>query len=264
MALNFFDNFDLSDWFNVLKYVPSIFVNVLRHIDKELTKSLATLSPIKQRRVCYNYLIFNFDKFLSLINRRCGVSVSENEMYFIQFLIFKICVEYAGKATNARSDEHFINAKKVNLGLLDSDEVGDHVNVINDCWNNGVGVMCIQFESGATTFEALCREAAVISCLGIDNIKNKISGSIFGEMKSWSPLKLKNFGNLARFAVLKNSLSKDHLLLGLVICPYVLVGSGVPNLLCASFAEINWNKEYCGNMIFLAPNISYCNIFLYL
>ena len=240
MALNFFDNFDLSDWFNVLKYVPSIFVNVLRHIDKELTKSLATLSSIKQRRVCYNYLIFNFDKFLSLINRRCGVSVSENEMYFIQFLIFKICVEYAGKATNARSDEHFINARKVNLGLLDSDEVGDHVNVINDCWNNGVGVMCIQFESGATTFEALCREAAVISCLGIDNIKNKISGSIFGEMKSWSPLKLKNFGNLTLFAVFKKFIVKR---------PPVIRASDMPLRVsrkrCSKFVMC----EFCGNKL---------------
>ena len=96
------------------------------------------------------------------------------KMYYIQFLIFKICVEYAGKATNARSKVHFIDAKKVNLGLLSSDAVGDHVAVINDCWKKGVGVMCIQFETSATSFDALCREAAVISCLGIGNIKNKI------------------------------------------------------------------------------------------
>ena len=131
LAINFLENVDLPNWFSVLKYVPSIFVNVLRHIDKELTKSLATLSTNKPRRVCYTYLIFNYDKFLSLEKRRCGVSVNEDEMYFMQFLIFKICVEYAGKATNARSDAHFINAQKVNLGLLGSDAVGDHITVKN-------------------------------------------------------------------------------------------------------------------------------------
>ena len=240
MARNFLENVDLPKWFNVLKYVPSIFVNVLRHIDKELTKSLATLSYNKPRRVCYTYLIFNYDKFLSLVKRRCGVSVSENEMYYIQFLIFKTCVEYAGKATNARSDEHFIDAKKVNLGLLSSDAVGDHIAVINECWKQGVGVMCIQFETNATSFEAHCREAAVISCLGIGNLKNKISGSVYGEMKSWSNLKLKNFGELTLYAVFKKFVIKR---------PPVIRSSDMPLRATSKRCSRNVMCEFCGNTL---------------
>ena len=158
----------------------------------------------------------------------------------MQFLIFKSCVDYAGKATNARSDMHFLNAKKVALGLKSSEDFGDNIAAINECWGNGSGVMCLPFETNATSHEALCREAAVIACLGLDNIKNRVSGSLHGEMKSWDFIKLKNFGELTLFAVFKKFIVKR---------PPVIRAGDMPLRVGSKRCSRTVMCEFCGNTL---------------
>ena len=58
---------------------------------------------------------------------------------------------------------HFKCAKKVHLGMMALEGVAGQVAAICHCWRNGGGVMCMQFESDATSHEAHCREAAIRS-----------------------------------------------------------------------------------------------------
>ena len=103
---------------------------------------------------------------------------------------------------------HLKNAKKVYLGILPLEGVDGQVAVVYHCWINGGGVFVVQLESGATTLEAHCREAAMISALGLNNIENKVAGATYGDMKLWSEVKLKNFGEMLLFLTFKSFIAK--------------------------------------------------------
>jgi hypothetical protein len=145
---------------------------------------------------------------MSLMMRQSGFCLGENVTNFHDFKLFKGSIVYVGKGTEYRKNMHFKCAKKVHNGLISLDSVADQVAAICSCWSNGGGVMCIQIESEATTCEAHCREAAIISALGLENLANKISGSVYGEMKQWSNIKLNNFGEMTLFVAFKNFIAK--------------------------------------------------------
>ena len=240
LALAFFDSLELSTWFREICYVPSVFINVLHHFDKELIKSLASVNKTKPRRNCYTYLIFNYDKFVSLVRRHSGVSIWADTVDFGEFVIFMECVEYAGKATNARCDDHFRCAIKVCQGLLSLNAVSGQVGFIYDCWKNGGGVMCLQLENGSTSLEAHCREAAIISCLGLGQLQNKVNGSKYGQMKSWSDVKLKNFGLLTLYISFMKFVIKR---------PPVIRASDVPFHVGTRKCSKKYVCEVCGNIL---------------
>ena len=210
LALRYFESIDLLDWFSSIKYVPPIFVNVLRYFDKALTKALGlALNFDKPKsRTCYNYLIVDATKFISLMWRRSGLSFRKNSPNWHDYWLFRSCIVYVGKGTNARIDMHFKDAKLVYIGELDPAMVSGQVAFISTCWENGGGIFNIQFESAATAHESLCREAAVIEALGLNNLENKILGSKYGEMKTWSQEKVRNFGEILLFIVFKNFILK--------------------------------------------------------
>ena len=117
--------------------------------------------------------------------------------------------------------------------------VDGQVLAICHCWKNGGGVMCVQLESDATSQEAHCREAAMISALGLNNVTNKISGAAYGDMKNWSKEKLTNFGEMILFVTFKNFIVKRPP----VIHAADIVLSSTPrlqkSLLCASCGNFN-------------------------
>lgn len=195
--------------------MPWIFINVLCFIDRTLTESLKRsiicghLSKLsKTKRSFYNYLLIDANKFSSMMMRCSGLSLGENETNFHDFKLFKSCIFYIGKGTNGRRDAHLKCAKKVHLGQLSIKEVNGQIVAICKCWENNGGVMNIQIEAEATTYEAHCREAAIISALGLINLKNKISGAKYGDMKLWSDVKLNNYGEMTLFIAFKNFILK--------------------------------------------------------
>ena len=206
LAMHYFENIELFDWFSALKYVPSIFVSVLCHLDKALTKSLELVQCLakNQNRTCYNYLIIDANKFISLMRRRSGMSSSMHSPSWHDYQLFRSCIVYVGKGTNARRDMHFKDAKLIYIGHLDSAMASGQASFISTCWASGGGVYSIQFEGEATAHESLCREAAVIEALGLVNLKNKILGAKFGDMKTWSHEKVRNFGEILIFIAFKN------------------------------------------------------------
>lgn len=210
LAMTYFESFELYEWFSAVKYVPPIFVTMLCYFDKALTKSLGLVhnSAKPKNRYCYNYLIVDAKKFVSLMRRRSGLSLNKHSPTWHDYWLFRSCIVYVGKGTNARRDMHLKEAKLVYIGELDPQMASTQAVYIATCWENGGGIFSIQFESEATSPESLCREAAIIEAVGLINLENKILGSRYGEMKTWSNVKVRNFGEILLFIVFKSFILK--------------------------------------------------------
>ena len=115
LAMHYFESIKLFEWFSTIQYVPPVFVNVLCYFDKALTKSLGLAhSFVKPKsRTCYNYLIVDAGKFISLMQRRSGLSFSKSSPNWHDYWLFRSCIVYVGKGTNACREMHFQDAKLV-------------------------------------------------------------------------------------------------------------------------------------------------------
>ena len=71
ISLKYFENFDIISWFQSIRNVPWIFINVLCFIDRNLALSLdvavkqGLLKP-RNKRAYYKYLILNGQKLFCL------------------------------------------------------------------------------------------------------------------------------------------------------------------------------------------------------
>ena len=63
------------------------------------------------------------------------------------YWLFRSCIVYVGKGTNARRDMHFKDTKLVYIGELDPAMVSGQVVFVSTCWKNGGAILNIQFES---------------------------------------------------------------------------------------------------------------------
>ena len=134
---------------------------------------------------------------------------------------------------------HFKVAKKLHLGMISMQGVDGQVLAIYLCWKNGGGVMCVQLESDATSNEAHCREAAMISALGLDNIANKISGAAYGDMKNWSIEKLNNYGEMLLYLAFKSFIVKRPPVIHAADVVLSCTSGLQKSLLCASCGNFN-------------------------
>ena len=160
------------------------------------------------KRAFYTYVIIDASRFVSLMSRQSRFYLGENVVNFHDFALLKECIIYIGMGTIYRKNAHFKNAKKVMAGLIDSKSVPGQVSAICSCWNNGGGVYCIEIEPESTTFEAHCRETAMICAVGLKNLENKNAGSLYGIMRNWSSIKLRNYGEMILFLAFKNFIVK--------------------------------------------------------
>ena len=162
------------------------------------------LKPRKFKIVFYKYLIIDAKKFFSLMSRRSGLNLGEDEPNFNDFELFKLCILYIGKGTNSRRDAHLKSAKKAFAkNHLFANDNG-LASCICKCWKDNGGIFSVQLEAEANGYEALCREAAMISVLGLQNIKNKINGTMYGEMRDWPSVKIKNYGEMLLYMAFKS------------------------------------------------------------
>ena len=162
------------------------------------------LKPGKSKRVFYNYLIIDAKKFFSLMSRRSGLNLGEDEPNFNDFELFKLCILYIGKGTNSRRDAHLKSAKNAFVNNKHFANGNGLASCICKCWMDNGGIFSIQLEAEANGYEAHCREAAIISVLGLENLKNKINGTMYGEMRDWPSVKVKNYGEMLLYTAFKS------------------------------------------------------------
>ena len=120
LALHYFESINLFEWFSTIKYVPPFFVNMICFIDEALTKSLGLAQNFVQAkyRTCYNYLIVDANKFISLMWRQSVLSFSKKIPNCHDDCLFRSCIVHVGKGTHAHRDIHFKDAKLVYIGEL--------------------------------------------------------------------------------------------------------------------------------------------------
>ena len=99
--------------------------------------------------------------------------------------------------------------------------------------------MCMQFESDATSHEAHCREAAMISALGLGNITNKNAGIAYGDMRQWSSIKLNNYGEMLLFLAFKSFIAKRPPVVRAADVVLSRVPRAQKSLLCARCGLLN-------------------------
>ena len=174
-----------------------------------------SLKQPKVKRNFYNYLLVDTRDLVSLISCRSLFKLGEIEPNFRDYCIFKKNIFYVGKGSSYRMNMHLKNAKKLFLGYPSKKGFGNNQeHRIVNCWRTGGSVMVVQLDQWATHFKAHCREAALISALGLQNVYTLIKGSIYGDMRLWSKTKLNNFGEMTLYLTFRKFLLKRPPLIG--------------------------------------------------
>lgn len=74
---------------------------------------------------------------------------------------------------------------------------------IIDIWRANKGVICLQLFHHITPAEAYTREAAIIDCLGVENLANIKRGDYYGIAKSWTMRDRKKLGVLLLYKAMQ-------------------------------------------------------------
>lgn len=74
---------------------------------------------------------------------------------------------------------------------------------IIEIWLADKGVICLPVFHNITPVEAYTREAAIIDCLGVENLTNIKRGDYYGISKSWSRRDRKKLGVLLLFKAMQ-------------------------------------------------------------
>ena len=98
---------------------------------------------------------------------------------------------YVGKGMHDRCFQHLELVQDM-VGNLDKDDVKG--NIIANNWRNGMGIYVVSGFHCSTNEESFNREAAVIDCIGLDKLTNKIKGTKYGNIVKWNDIKTYNYG----------------------------------------------------------------------
>lgn len=89
--------------------------------------------------------------------------------------------------------------KPINVDLKTKQQDSLKLDRINDIWRAGKGVICLPVFHNIMPVEAYTREAAIIDCLGVENLTNCKRGDYYGTSKSWTMRQRKQLGVLLLF-----------------------------------------------------------------
>lgn len=74
---------------------------------------------------------------------------------------------------------------------------------IIEIWRANKGVICLPIFHNITPIEAYTREAAMIDCLGVENLTNIKRGDYYGISKSWTMRDRKRLGVLLLYKAMQ-------------------------------------------------------------
>ena len=79
------------------------------------------------------------------------------------------------------------------------------VETIGSAWAGGHGIMLIKIGDFLSSYEACCREYALIKALGLEKLSNKINSCSYGALQDWTEQRIINYGNMMLFYALEKS-----------------------------------------------------------
>ena len=82
-----------------------------------------------------------------------------------------------------------------------NDRFNENGKLIKMNWENGKGVHNFRGFECSTREEALNREAALIECIGIENLANKNKGTFSGGIRNWKQVKINNYGMFILYVI---------------------------------------------------------------
>lgn len=114
---------------------------------------------------------------------------------------FLASIFYVGKGKSNRPYAHLYDAIKIYQGtkvdMLNSKQFESaKLERIINIWESGSGVVCLPIFHNILPVEAYTREAAIIDCIGIQNLTNLKRGDYYGHSLSWTMRQRKQLGVL--------------------------------------------------------------------
>ncbi|KAK5648343.1 hypothetical protein RI129_003235 [Pyrocoelia pectoralis] len=155
-----------------------------KSLEEALTKEFSHPDPARKWREgvnksSFSYLLLDPRLTKNLPNRAEQISPAEVWKTFLNSIF------YVGKGKRARPYAHLYDAVKLwNTGvLIDSNKKLQH---ILDIWKDDYGVICLHVFQNVIPVEAYTREAAMITALKLENLKNNKLGQFYGTPLTWS------------------------------------------------------------------------------
>ena len=196
------DNKSVSHSYEIFISTQKFYLAILRKSIQGYLKC-GTL-PTVPGKSFYNYLIINASRLLRLLD-----DIDDNEDITSHHLEeLKKAIDYAGKGNNGRKLDHLRDGKKIIQKQLKLSKVCAKYSKITQIWEKGHGIVCLQIFGESDHYEAHCKEFAIIKAIGLNNLTNVNSGSVYGDMKDfWNSNEIQNFGNMILHNTLKMCIS---------------------------------------------------------
>lgn len=138
------------------------------------------------------------DSFTQFFMWAKGRAVDRMHIYMMQsnYIIVRTLLNFSGffNFKAIISNPFAGSGKVVELAAKYQDSL--KLDRIIDIWCSGKGVICLPIFHNITPAEAYTREAAIIDCLGVENLTNLKRGDYYGITKTWSTRDRKKLGVL--------------------------------------------------------------------
>lgn len=107
--------------------------------------------------------------------------------------IFLSSVFYVGKGKRSRPYSH-LNEAILHWIETTKTRPNKKIKHILDIWREGKGVVCLHIFQNVIPVEAYTREAAIISAMKLENLKNAKSGDFYGVAATWTQRQKRQLG----------------------------------------------------------------------
>ena len=177
----------VSDQFNERK------LEELDHMDRDMCCQIASLpccqalesssagASKSQIREYYNYILMD-----PRTQNLSSTNIPESE----RWKSFCDSIFYIGKGWGTRPYAHLKDAARFQNQDDNIVKMDDKIGRILEIWQSGQGVLLFDVFKSGTPEEALCREAAMIHAIGLNNLTNSQRGTFFGQASGRQKSKL--------------------------------------------------------------------------
>jgi len=181
-----------GNWLNEL--------DTYRRLERDVFQEFVSPNPSRRWRegmakTSFTYLLLDPRITQNLPNR--AADLTEPEVWSI----FLNAIFYIGKGKRSRPYSHLYDA--FHAWTDNQINTSRKINNILDIWRNNCGVICLHVFQNIIPEEAYTREAAMIDAIGIEHLKNDISGQYYGIAATWSMQQKQKFGRYLLYKALQ-------------------------------------------------------------